>query len=205
MDEVSVLQERIPSGIPQWPEWLVIPVCLVLVLVTALWDLSQPPSVTEGIPYVAVVLIASFSGRSRLTFLAGLLSIGLLIVAFYVSPQEEQTWASLINRSQTVAVIALLAGALIHRQRLMRQHQQALIQLRESVERLKVLQGMLPICSCCKKIKTDDGAWQQIESYIQAHSQAEFSHGICADCAREHYGEFWREDDSLPADADASP
>ena len=59
--------------------------------------------------------------------------------------------------------------------------------LKESLEKVKLLSGFLPICSSCKKIRDDKGYWKQIESYISDHSEAEFSHGICPDCARELY------------------
>ncbi|MEM1180802.1 MAG: two-component regulator propeller domain-containing protein [Acidobacteriota bacterium] len=60
----------------------------------------------------------------------------------------------------------------------------------EAVAELKVLGGLLPICSVCKKIRDDDGYWQQIERYVDQHSEAVFSHGLCPSCADEHYGEY---------------
>jgi len=57
--------------------------------------------------------------------------------------------------------------------------------LRKMQEReLKTLRGLLPICAHCKKIRDDGGYWRQIEAYISEHSEADFSHGICPDCAR---------------------
>ena len=55
---------------------------------------------------------------------------------------------------------------------------------------IKTLAGLLPICSSCKKIRDDKGYWNQIESYISEHSKAEFSHGICPECAKELYPDF---------------
>jgi len=49
------------------------------------------------------------------------------------------------------------------------------------------LSGLLPICSSCKKIRDDKGYWNQLESYIQEHSEAEFSHGICPECSKKLY------------------
>ena len=60
-------------------------------------------------------------------------------------------------------------------------------ELREALKKVKQLGGMLPICSHCKKIRDDKGYWNQIESYIQDHSEAEFSHGICQECAKKYY------------------
>ena len=59
--------------------------------------------------------------------------------------------------------------------------------LKDALNSIKTLKGLLPICSHCKKIRDDKGYWSQIETYIQKYSDAEFSHGICPDCAKEHY------------------
>jgi len=55
-------------------------------------------------------------------------------------------------------------------------------ELEEALARVKQLQGLLPICSYCKKIRDDQNYWQQVEGYISEHSEAVFSHGICPDC-----------------------
>jgi len=55
---------------------------------------------------------------------------------------------------------------------------------------LKILRGFLPICSFCKKIRDDRGSWVQLENYIDDHSEAKFSHSVCPECARQHYGEY---------------
>ena len=59
--------------------------------------------------------------------------------------------------------------------------------LSEALKEIKVLSGLLPICASCKKIRDDTGYWNQIESYINQHSEAEFSHSICPDCAKNLY------------------
>lgn len=63
----------------------------------------------------------------------------------------------------------------------------AIDELRAAVNEIRTLRGILPICSHCKKIRDDQGAWSQLEAYIQARSAAQFSHGICPDCVRRHY------------------
>jgi hypothetical protein len=74
--------------------------------------------------------------------------------------------------------------------------QQWLIEtLRQTLSEVKILKGFFPICSSCKKIRDDKGYWNQIESYIQERSEAEFSHGICPDCTDKLYGaEKWSKD-----------
>lgn len=54
--------------------------------------------------------------------------------------------------------------------------------LEKALQQVKQLQGLLPICSYCKKIRDDGNYWQQVETYVSKHSEAQFSHGICPDC-----------------------
>jgi len=59
----------------------------------------------------------------------------------------------------------------------------------QATKQIETLSGLLPICAECKKVRDDQGYWNQIESYIQQHSAAEFSHGLCPDCLDEIYGD----------------
>lgn len=65
--------------------------------------------------------------------------------------------------------------------------EQRTVELEKALAEIKTLQGILPICAACKKIRDDQGYWQQLEVYISGHSAAEFSHGICPACAKELY------------------
>lgn len=71
-----------------------------------------------------------------------------------------------------------------------------IVELRSALREIQTLSGLLPICSRCKKIRDDQGYWQQIEQYISAHSKAQFSHSICPVCARELYPELMGPDTS---------
>lgn len=62
-------------------------------------------------------------------------------------------------------------------------------ELETALAEIKTLSGMLPICSSCKKIRDDQGYWQQLETYIETHSQALFSHSICPSCSKDLYGD----------------
>ena len=68
-----------------------------------------------------------------------------------------------------------------------KQREIIIAQLHEALSEVKQLSGLLPICASCKKIRDDKGYWNQIESFIRDHSEAEFSHGICPDCAKKLY------------------
>ncbi|MBT3179151.1 MAG: hypothetical protein HN339_19780 [Desulfobacula sp.] len=66
------------------------------------------------------------------------------------------------------------------------------VQRSEAQQKVKLLSGLLPICSSCKKIRNDKGYWKQIDVYIQKYSEAEFTHSICPECSDELYGkEDW--------------
>lgn len=58
-------------------------------------------------------------------------------------------------------------------------------ELQIALENIKTLRGLLPICAYCKKIRNDQGYWEQVETYIKSHSLADFTHGICPDCMKK--------------------
>jgi hypothetical protein len=63
-------------------------------------------------------------------------------------------------------------------------------QLEISMTEIKTLEGLLPICAGCKKIREDDGSWVHVEQYISDNSDASFSHGMCPDCISHYYPEY---------------
>jgi two-component system sensor histidine kinase/response regulator len=70
--------------------------------------------------------------------------------------------------------------------------------LQRSLANVKSLSGLLPICAGCKKIRDDQGYWSQVESYVQKHSEATFTHGLCPDCIKKYYPDL---DDAGPDDS----
>lgn len=72
------------------------------------------------------------------------------------------------------------------------EHEQLIGKLQEALQKIKTLSGLLPICASCKKVRDDHGYWRQIEVYIRDHSEAEFSHGICPDCAQKLYPDLYQ-------------
>ncbi len=65
-------------------------------------------------------------------------------------------------------------------------------ELKEAMAKIKTLKGLIPICSSCKKIRDDKGYWNQLEAYISAHSGVDFSHGICPDCIKKLYPDYYK-------------
>jgi AmiR/NasT family two-component response regulator len=66
-------------------------------------------------------------------------------------------------------------------------------ELQKTLNEIKTLRGMIPICASCKKIRDDEGFWQDVAVYIQKHSEAEFTHGLCPDCAKKLYPAFYED------------
>ncbi|MBF0328782.1 MAG: PAS domain S-box protein [Nitrospirae bacterium] len=64
-------------------------------------------------------------------------------------------------------------------------------ELKTALDKVKLLSGFIPICCTCKKIRDDKGYWNQLETYIHDHSEAEFSHGICPECAKKLYPGYY--------------
>lgn len=91
-----------------------------------------------------------------------------------------ELWNTLIRFGFYLVVAALLSSL----RRTIRELQNALREVKE-------LRGILPICSSCKKIRTDEGYWQNVEEYISSHTKAEFSHGICKECTMKLYPEYY--------------
>ena len=59
-----------------------------------------------------------------------------------------------------------------------------------AISEIRTLQGILPICSFCKQIRNDEGYYEQIDGYIQEHSEVDFTHTVCPECAKIHYSEY---------------
>jgi PAS domain S-box-containing protein len=72
-----------------------------------------------------------------------------------------------------------------------KEREKLISELREALAGIRTLKGLLPICSSCKKVRDDKGYWNQIEAYVSEHSEAEFTHGICPECAQKLYPGYY--------------
>ena len=94
------------------------------------------------------------------------------------------------DRERLIAIVlgfGILAVSVIVMNRVLRKKK---MELEEAIVQIKRLRGLLPICAHCKKIRDDQGYWNQLETYISENSEAVFSHGICPQCMEEHYPEL---------------
>jgi len=107
----------------------------------------------------------------------------------YVAIFKERTLRAYVEPMRTPnGVITGCIGIALditEQKRLEEQREQLIEELRNALTDIKTLRGLLPICAWCKKIRDDRGYWTQIEQYIRAHSEAEFTHGICPECRQK--------------------
>lgn len=96
------------------------------------------------------------------------------------------------NADGTVRGASIVLRDITERKRQELERLRLIQELTEALQRVKTLSGLLPICSSCKKIRNDDGNWEQVETYIKRRTDTEFTHGICPDCVRQLYPEYER-------------
>ncbi len=159
--------------------------CLFLALATLLVDVRTPLGVAGGVPYIAAVF-ASLYTMSRgfvLSVAAG--CSALTLIGYFLSPPGGATWIVLFNRGLALFAIwvTVVAGLRYSRIKI------ELIRItqmwhKEALKEVALLKSLLPICAWCKKIRDDRGYWLEVEEYIADHSDSEFTHSVCPDCAR---------------------
>jgi hypothetical protein len=156
---------------------------IVLGLVILIGDYALGPNIQFPFLYLLPVSLASwYSGFPWGLGLA--VTMPLIRVLFHT-----MFWnfpLTVFNVSiNTVIRILVLGGAAFLISRLA-------VQTQELAKRVKILEGILPLCSFCKKIRDQQGHWHVMEQFITAHSEAQFTHGFCPECGEHYYGEFFK-------------
>jgi transcriptional regulator with PAS, ATPase and Fis domain len=100
---------------------------------------------------------------------------------FDASPiyQEDGTILGVVETLQDITVLKLMEE----------EKERLNVELKDALNQIKTLSGLIPICAACKKIRDDKGYWNQLENYLEEHSDAVFSHGLCPECFLEYFPE----------------
>ena len=161
-----------------WFGWL-FPICLALIIGTFLIDILVPLDVAGGVPYVAPVLLAAFWPKKIALLTVGIICSLLTVGGMLYSPEIDAiNWKVFANRG--LALFAIWVTVILcYKQNQLRDQRE------EAYKRIRTLEGIIPICMGCKKIRDLGGIWQRLELYITQHSEANFSHGYCPECAEE--------------------
>jgi len=92
------------------------------------------------------------------------------------------------DRDDNIGGLIMFTEVITDRKTVEQEREQLITELQQALKDVKQLSGMLPICASCKRIRDDQGYWNQIESYLKKHSTAEFSHSLCPECVEAMYG-----------------
>ena len=184
---------------------------LVVLVLNVTWFLNGGTQGSVGFYFFAAVTypLIFFRGRERWIFLLLFIADGLLLLAAdYWCPEYVIRFSNPSDRlldlmtgfiTSALTCGLLLWGVLTSHDRehlrknelnrqlveVLAQNRRRAIHLEKSLAEIRTLQGLLPICSWCKKIRNDEGLWTRVEEYICSHTDAEFTHSLCPDCFSE--------------------
>jgi hypothetical protein len=150
--------------------WVVLSAAILIV------DYATGPFIQFPILFIFPVALAT-AGQGRMVGATVGALLPLLRLSFYTQWPLPSSWA--LEILDTAIDVAILVATSLLIDRIVRQERE-----------IRVLEGLLPICSFCKRIRDEEGEWRQMESYIAARSGARFSHTFCGDCGRRHYPEL---------------
>jgi hypothetical protein len=164
-----------------------------------------------GVMWLDVLWFATgaFLGSPRYTgIMEGTVLSRLIISIFawpflylYLNYQNRTLGLTFVNRpvlailkelSEIRIELSLAHHEIKRRKKVEKEKEELIKELQQAISEVKILRGFLPICANCKKIRDDEGYWHQIEAYIQAHTEAVFSHSICPACTEQLYPGFKR-------------
>jgi len=172
--EVQVFQaERLAAALEQLAHESV---SLVLL------DLGLPDS--QGIDTLRTMV-------ARMPSLPVIVLTGLRDRDFGIMAIQEGAQDYLVKGQINADLLARAIAYALERKKLENEKHKLILDLQEALAKVKTLSGMLPICSSCKQIRDDKGYWNQVDTYLHEHSDVEFSHALCPDCAKKLYPEYY--------------
>ena len=185
LDKSNVEEKSVPGKHALTPPAAILVACVSTVLL-GIVDWSSGYELNFFVFYfIPVVIAAWYSGRIASYFMSMLCGV----VWFLADRYTGHTYSSVIYAvwNGTIRAIAffILGFAVARIRELLDEERLISRDLEKAMSQVKTLGGLLPICATCKKIRTDTGYWLQLEEYIERHSDAQFTHGICQECAEK--------------------
>jgi len=141
---------------------------VVLGALVFILDLLTPMGVAIPMLYSGLVLLGLRSPHPKFALLAATMATILSVLGAIITPPGGVVWIGLTNR--LVALIIVWTTAFL------------VMRYKRAEQVTKILRGLLPICAWCKKIRDDNGYWRQLEVYMEQHTEALFTHGMCTEC-----------------------
>ena len=162
---MSSLVDR-AARLPAW-QWLGMAAAILVV------DYLTGPFIQFPILFILPVALATASQGAQVGCMVALL-LPLFRLSFFLRWDLRAGW--LLEIVDVAIDMAILVAFALLVDRILRQHRE-----------IRILRGLLPMCSFCKRIREETGGWRQLETYIAERSDARFSHTFCEDCGRKHY------------------
>lgn len=147
-----------------------------------------------------VVLAVRMIYRTRRHLAGGLIIAAVILmvfrraVALYHHLIREELQTDVMAESVALIISILFFIAILYVTKIIesetsirREKDELIADLHAAIADIKTLEGIIPICASCKKIRDDRGSWNKLEKYISEHSNAKFSHGLCLECAQKLY------------------
>lgn len=147
--------------------------------------------VFQNLFYIPIILSCMCYMMKGFAYSVCLAVLYMLLIVSFTSESSiiEQALARVVLFVAIAGVVTFLST---RRKRAEEERAKLVLELQESLEKVRMLSGLLPICAACKKIRNDQGYWEHIETYIRDHSEADFSHDICPECAERLYPEYYK-------------
>jgi hypothetical protein len=162
------------------------PLILTIVAASAIMalDALTPLGLAVWVLQVVLVWIASLWASPRQMITVAILCSTYIVLAHWLSPSDGTTrWVGVTNLLLGLAAVAAITHTCLRQRATEQARRKAASELARSQATVRILRGLLPVCAWCKRIRNDGGAWEQMETYIRNHSQADFTHGMCEECA----------------------
>jgi len=166
--------------------------CILIMGGICFIDLVSPLEVIVNSLYILAILASLWSASKLTTYFVTFVSLTLTVGVYILQSVSHSTFIVKANYLISIVVIIITAAISIRYKDSAQRHEAAVVERNKALEQLKVLQGILPICAHCKKIRNGEGSWVQMEYYISNHSEAKFSHGLCEECAKEYFPGYIR-------------
>lgn len=154
-------------------------------------DAVTPLGLAVWLFQVALVWIASFWADRQQMIAVGVTCSSFILLGFLFSPKAGLAiWIELSNLVFSLVAVAMITHTCLRQRKAEEARRKAAEELAQSQATVRILSGLLPICASCKRIRDQDGTWEQLEIYIRNHSEAEFTHGMCQECVARLYPEL---------------
>ncbi len=164
----------------------------IIVAMTAgifLLDLLEPLGVYDWALYFIPLFFTFWLKGRRYMILLAVSCTALSYLSLVFSTPSISFTSAIINRSLGAVVLWIMALILLQRRQGEEEREKLVGELQDALAKIKVLRGLLRICSHCKRIRDNEDQWHSVEAYVTKHTEADFAHEICPECLHKHYPE----------------